>query len=66
MLSQSLPNEIGGNVDKANMENIVTIPNSDSNGVPKIKISEVATNSGEMEEDSGFQLQLSEDESGRI
>ena len=59
-------NEVGGTVDGANMENIVTIPNSDSNGVPKIKISEVATNSGEIEEDSGFQLQLSEDESGRI
>ena len=59
-------NEVGGIVDEANMENIVTIPNIDSNDVPKIKISEVVTNSGEMEKDSEFQLQLSEDENGRI
>ena len=53
-------------VDEANMENIVTIPNRDSNDVPKIEISEVATNSGEIEEDSEFQLRLSEDENERI
>ena len=53
-------NKVGGIVDEANMDTIV------SNDVPKIKISEVATNSGEMEEDSEFQLQLSEDENGRI
>ena len=42
------------------------IPNIDSNDVPKIKISEEPTNSGETEEDLEFQLQLSEDENGQI
>ena len=32
-------NEVGGIVDEANMENIVTIPITDPNDVPKIKIS---------------------------
>ena len=32
-------NEVGGIVDEANMENIVTIPISDPNYVPKIKLS---------------------------